>query len=562
MAVDALPPLLAPGTRWALAGVLAALVNAALRVAVVPLFVVPVFDSVLVTQDLSALPAIFFVAAAVVAAGSLALWAQDAWMGWSAATVARRWRSGLYHRLLARPPGSLPGSSGGLSARILADLKEVEQYQRFALGPMVAESAMVIGVLVLLVREDALATTLLVALALPALLLLRLLGNRIEQQTQRMQEGLEEIGGRLQEGFRHHETVRAFGIDRFMLTRLSASNRTTERVGIRQGVWAGLQAPVAQVLVFAAVGLLVALLARRVAADLMTAGEVVAFVTLVALLATPLQLLPKGYARYRQARAAARRLYVLADSHDVYSDRATGSDAASSATGPDLRLDKVRFSYPLPEAPTLLSGVSLHWRGPTMIALTGPSGSGKTTFLKLLLRFLEPTSGSIFVSGVPLAELPEAALRRRVAYVPQGQDLLSGTIRDNLALGREVGDEQLWSALDDVGLAEAVRSLPDGLEHGLQEDGGGLSGGQRQRLAVARALLTAPEILLLDEPTANLDDASQAGVIELLRRQAGSRLVIVVAHRPEVAQAADTAFLLEASNLEQIEAGTVWERLS
>lgn len=245
-------------------------------------------------------------------------------------------------------------------------------------------------------------------------------------------------------------------IDRFMLTRLSASNRTTERVGIRQSVWAGLQAPVAQVLVFAAVGLLVALLARRVAADLMTAGEVVAFVTLVALLATPLQLLPKGYARYRQARAAARRLYVLADSRDVYSDRATGSDAASSATGPDLRLDKVHFSYPLPEAPTLLSGVSLHWRGPTMIALTGPSGSGKTTFLKLLLRFFEPTSGSIFVSGVPLAELPEAALRRRVAYVPQGQDLLSGTIRDNLALGREVGDEQLWSALDDVGLAEAI----------------------------------------------------------------------------------------------------------
>lgn len=155
--------------------------------------------------------------------------------------------------------------------------------------------------------------------------------------------------------------------------------------------------------------------------------------------------------------------------------------------------------------------------------------------------------------GRPLDALPEGERRRLVGWVPQATPLLRGTLRDNLNLGRGHADSELWAALAAVELADAVRALPGGLDYRLSEDGAGLSGGQLQRLAIARALLGGPPVLLLDEPSASLDPGSEEALVRTLVEQARERLVVAVAHRPALALAADRVLHLAGGQLREVE---------
>jgi ATP-binding cassette, subfamily B, bacterial len=548
-------------------GSLAAVIGALLRVALVPLFVTPVFDVVLATADLEALPPLLVAGGTVALAGAAMLWLQDAAFGRAAAAVSAAFRASLGARLIRRPPGTLPGSSGGVSARLLADLREVETFVLFGVGSLVAEGVTLVGILTVLAWTDLAATVTLLALAMPAVLAVRWLGTRIEAAAHRHQVGVERVGAHLQEAFRHHETVRAYAADDFVATRLAGDNRATERAMARRTALAALQVPVSQVLVFAAIGALVAVLAQRVTAGVVTTGQVATFITLVALLATPSQLLPKALALAQQARAAWRRLAELdlptrsealgraADTVTAVEDPGVAGDAA-----PSLRLERVRLS--VPGGPRVLDDASLTLSGPALVALTGVSGAGKTTLLRAALGFVPLEAGVLTVAGVTVRPDPsggngaprlDAALRARVAIVAQGTDLLSGRVRDNLTLGRAVDDPSLWTVLEAVGMAATVRGLPRGIDTDLGEDGGGLSGGQRQRLAIARALLGEPALLLLDEPTSALDERSEQEVVAVLREQARRRLVLAVSHRPALVSCADRVVTLADGRLTDAE---------
>lgn len=541
---DALPPLpapLAPRSPRALLAALAALLNAALRVAIVPLFVPPVFDRVLGQGDLAALPRVMLLTGAAVLLGSAALYAQDALFGREAARLTAAWRDGLYRRLLARPPGTLPGTSGGLAGRITADLKEVEAYWMHGIGSLVAESATLLGLLGVLMWTDARATLLLALLVAPVAGALAWLGRGLERTAGRAHRGTEEVAAHLQEGLRHHAVLRAFAALPFALERFGRDNRATERATSRRFALAALQVPIAQLLTFGALGALVAILARGVAQGRLSTGEVVAYLTLVLLISTPAQLLPRAYAMLRQAAAAGRRLMELAEAPVPVPPPTLEPAPPASGGGVGLELRDLHAGYGDEE---VLRGLraSLGRRG--LVAVVGESGAGKSTLLRVLLGFLPPRAGAALWEGEALHALPEAVLRSRVAYVPQSPDLLRGTLRENLRLGRALTDEALWEALEAVRLADAVRALPAGLDYVLREDGSGLSGGQRQRLAVARALLSRPELLLLDEPSANLDDQNERALVEALREQGRARLVLVVAHRPALVEAAERVFEL------------------
>lgn len=555
--------LLTPSTPSAWLGGLAAVVNGVLRVAIVPLFVTPLFDDVLQAADASALPRVLAVAALVAVGGSLALWAQDALLGRAAARLGEVWRRRLYAHLLSGPPGRLPGSSGGLSSRIINDLKEVETFYRFGLGTLITESVTLLLIVALLVRADGTAALALVALALPTVLVLRWVGGYLERVADRSMAHSEEVGRHLQEGIKHHELVRSFGAERFMLRRFEPANRALGRAMAQRSLVAGLQAPLTQLLVFAAIGVLVLFLVAGVQRGSMSVGDVIAFLTLVALAATPTQLLPHGYAMLRQAGAAARRLEELEELPPPAEASAPGSAEGgavtflvrASAAGvtaakpapPLLELVNVAYRY-RPDAP-LLSGLNLVLPRAGLVVVSGASGSGKTTLLRLLLRFEQPSRGRILLEGQELSNVDETELRRRLAYVPQEHGVLSGPLREVLSMGRALTDERLWEALTAVGLTDRVTDL--GIR--LSEDGGGLSGGQRQRLAIARALLGQPEALLLDEPTSNLDDAAEQEIVTLLTLLARQRLVLAVTHRPALALAADV--LLEAARPEGSESG-------
>jgi ATP-binding cassette subfamily B protein len=535
--------LLYPRSPAALFGMLAAALNAGFRVAIVPLFVTPVFDRLLVQGEFGALPEILGLAALLVVAGSLALFAQDALLGHAAATITAGWRAKLYDALLRRTPGTLPASSGALAGRIIADLKEIESYYQFGLGTLVAESLTLVGTLVILVMTNTQATLYLALAIVPLIGTLRLLGRAIEGRASQTQAGVENLSQHLQEGFKHHAVVRAFAAHTFMMRRFETANQETQRRFSQRVLLSSLAVPLSQILVFAAAGLLLFILTRSVQQGANTLGEVVTYLTLLALLSTPSQLLPRGYAMLRQARAAAVRLAELSDTPKVRQPAVL----STSTTNTGLELRDLHFAYGLTQP--VLTGVTLTLPEQGLIAIMGESGSGKTTLLQLLLRFITPQQGSISIAGQPLNALSETALHTRVAYVPQGTDLLSGSVRDNLLLGRDYSDEQLWQVLARVYLTEAVKTLPGQLDYTLQEDGSGLSGGQRQRLAVARALLSEPQLLLLDEPSANLDEQSERVLIDTLRQSAQSCLVVVVTHQPALIQAATQVFELQNGRL-------------
>lgn len=238
--------------------------------------------------------------------------------------------------------------------------------------------------------------------------------------------------------------------------------------------------------------------------------------------------LPRAGATAGRAVAAARRIIEAAEGPVAL------PDPRQPAAAPDdcaLRLDSVRFRWS-PDRPYVFDGLTLDIPQGQRVAILGPSGSGKSTLAALALKVVTPQEGSVRLGGIDVATLAAADLRARIGWLSQATHLFADTIRANLLLAApDAPDEALWAALEQARLADVVRSLPDGIDTWMGEGGLGLSGGQGRRLALARVLLTAAPILILDEPCAGLDAETEREFFSLLNDIAPGRSVILIAHR-------------------------------
>ncbi|MGE9696108.1 thiol reductant ABC exporter subunit CydD [Streptomyces sp. CH6] len=273
-------------------------------------------------------------------------------------------------------------------------------------------------------------------------------------------------------------------------------------------------------------------------------GDMDLYVALVVLV-----LAPEAYLPLRQVgtqyHAAAEG---LAAAEEVFEVLETEERTAGDADAPEgeLRIENLTVRYPGRTAPAL-ERVSLRVRPGETVALVGPSGAGKSTLLQAVLGFARPDTGRVTVGGTDLAEIDPASWHARIAWVPQRPALFAGTLAENVLLARpDATEAEVVRALCDAGAWDFVRELPEGVRTVLGEDGAGLSAGQRQRLALARAFLADRPVLLLDEPTAALDGATEAGVVEAVGRLAAGRTVLLVVHRPALLAVADRVVRIEA----------------
>jgi ABC-type multidrug transport system fused ATPase/permease subunit len=210
----------------------------------------------------------------------------------------------------------------------------------------------------------------------------------------------------------------------------------------------------------------------------------------------------------------------------------------------DIEVDGLRVAYPGRSEPAL-DDTSLTVQAGEVLALVGPSGCGKSTLLSVLLGLVTPQAGTVRVGEVDLADLDPEAWRSHLAWVPQRPHLFKASIAQNVRLGRsDASAQEVCSAIADAGLADVVRRLPRGLDTVLGDRGAGLSTGERQRLALARAFLRDAPLLLLDEPTANLDGETERDVVQAIRRLSEGRTVVLVAHRPALIALADRVLAL------------------
>ena len=275
----------------------------------------------------------------------------------------------------------------------------------------------------------------------------------------------------------------------------------------------------------------------------LSVADLIAFVLYLFLLVLPIAQIAQAISQVQQGLAAMERIEeVLSIATEDADDPAQAPPAVAAA--PRLALDGVRFAYD--DQHEVLRGVSFEVPVGSRTALVGPSGAGKSTLLGLLERFADPTDGSIRLDGVDLRDLPRSVLRRRLGYVEQEAPALAGTLRDNLTLvAPDVPDERLMAALSAVHLDALVRRTPAGLGAEVGERGIRLSGGERQRLAIARALLDGPDVLLLDEPTANLDALNEAAMAAAIDAVSERRTVLIIAHRLSTVRHADQIVVLE-----------------
>ena len=288
----------------------------------------------------------------------------------------------------------------------------------------------------------------------------------------------------------------------------------------------------------------------RVAAGETSVADLVTFILLMFLMIRPLGQAFGAYSSVMSALGALARIEEILVLPLEETAKESAQTSKPKKTQNSIEFKKVNFGYPSTEdhrdGKPVLSQVSFKIKKGDRVALVGPSGAGKSTILSLIERFYEPDSGEILLEGVPVRELSRDALRSQIGYVEQDAPVLAGSIRDNLLIGSpDATDAQLKAVLGEVNLTEVLKRDKRGLDAEVGEAGIMLSGGERQRLAIARALLAAPPILLLDESTSALDGLNEQRMREAIDAVALGRTMIVIAHRLSTVVDSDQIIVLD-----------------
>jgi ATP-binding cassette subfamily B protein len=278
-------------------------------------------------------------------------------------------------------------------------------------------------------------------------------------------------------------------------------------------------------------------------------GTVVAFVLLLANLFDPVQQLSQLYNTLQSAAAALHKLFGILDA--VPDVNESESPVSLPATG-DVEVRDISFTYASGSQPAL-SNVSVTLTAGTRLALVGPTGAGKSTLAKLMARLYDPQTGQVLFGGVDLRDASLEDLRKRIVVIPQEGFLFDGSVRDNLLIARpDATEDMLLGALNNLGLRERFESLPEGLDTQVRERGSRLSAGERQLVALSRAALVDPAVLVLDEATSNLDPGTEMLIEAALEKLMAGRSVIVVAHRLSTVQRADKIAVVSDARISEI----------
>ncbi|MEZ5143147.1 MAG: thiol reductant ABC exporter subunit CydD [Acidimicrobiales bacterium] len=486
-------------------------------------------------------------------------------------------RDELTSELLGRSPVVAAADRAGETAGVLGDAVDalapnLTSYRPATRLAVVLPSAVFVTVAVL----DPWSTLVLAFAGPMLLLLLALIGGRTRAITDRRFRELRWLDGFFLDVLQGLATLKAYGRSREeaeVIEEVSAHyGRTTMEV-LRTAFQTSL---VMEWAATAATALVAVEVGFRLVDDQLGFGPALAVLVLTPEFFAPLRRLALEYHAGTTGEAAAERILAVLGLEATAPPPATATTSAPRPGGPStttdasapgegrvavpsgaLVLDDVWATYPGAVTPAL-RGVSLRLEPGERVALVGPSGAGKSTVVNLLLRFLDPDTGTISVGGVALAALDTDAWRRQIGWVPQRPHLFAGTVADNIRLGQpDADDDAVLAAATAADADRFVRSLPLGYQTPVGEDGLRLSGGQRQRIAIARAFLRDPRVVLLDEFTAHLDPDTEQSVLDAFDRLAEGRTALVVAHRPRTVERAHRIVALDRGQVIDEPAGLV-----
>jgi len=501
---------------------------------------------------------------AVAALRAAAAWGQEVLAQVFSGSVRLAVRDRLLRRVLALGPRFASGERvGELANTLVGGVDALDPYLAQYLPQVVLSGLVPLLVWVAVLRADAL-SALVLLLTFPLIpLFMWLIGGAAQERTRRQWVTLSRLAARFLDALQGLPTLRAFGRADDEAESIACASE-----GHRALTMGVLRLAFVSALVLEALATLgTAVVAVEVGLRLLYARVAFREALFVLVLAPefyrPLRALGAAFHAGMAGKEAAARVAEVLEAEGPLAAPAVQAGArpapsATAGTGPGapprIAFEDVRFAYDTARA-FALDGFSLALPAGATVALVGPSGAGKTTAAHLLLRFLEPGEGAITVDGSPLAALAPEEWRRRVAWVPQRPRLFHGTVRDNVALARpDASDAQLAAAAARARLDVVLHGLPRGWETPVGEGGERLSGGEAQRVALARAFLKDAPVLVLDEPTAQLDPESESAVVEAIEDLRRGRTVLLVGHRLTTVARADRIALVARGRV--VEEGT------
>jgi subfamily B ATP-binding cassette protein MsbA len=456
-------------------------------------------------------------------------------------------RRRVYERVLGQS-GSFFAKhpSGDLIARVTGDVDRIQSLFGTDLADLVQSVATLLGLMVLVVSLSPELTFAALLIAPAIVIPVVVIARRLRHLSKAARERMGDLTGVLSETIRGARVVQAYGAERWESGRFSEVNERTFRLakkGARVMAFASPLVESASVLTFL---LLLGYASTRIASGKMTLGTFLSFGVGLVMMYQPFKRATRTNLALQQALASARRVFEVLDASNDVADR-PGAPALAGLSR-EIRFEKVTFAYP--GGPPVLHEIDLVQPRGSVTALVGPSGGGKSTLASLLPRFMDPSAGRVTVDGTDLRDVTLASLRSRIGLVTQDVVLFDETVRRNVAYGTpDVPEERIRAALADANALAFVDALPEGLESRVGEGGARLSGGQRQRLAIARALLKDPPILVLDEATSALDAESERAVQQALERLMAGRTTLVIAHRLSTVRRADQLAVIEAGRI-------------
>jgi ATP-binding cassette, subfamily B, bacterial len=457
-------------------------------------------------------------------------------------------RQSVFAHLLRMDMGFFSRSKVGvLVARMTSDIESLQEFAGDGAVMALTNILTVVGVAVAMAFLDwqmAVAVYVVIAVLLVATVVFQRYASRAYSQ---VRERIGAVLSGLQEGIAGVRVVQAFTQETSQASTFGRVNEAYYEANMAAARAISWYFPIISFLRVVAIAAVLVMGGLRIINGTLSFGTVVAFLLYLDWFFQPLINLANVYNLLQSAMAALAKLFGLLDEAPAVMERPGAFDAERPVQGA-VAFDDVTFGYE-PDRP-VIHGIDLEVPAGQRLAVVGETGAGKTTIAKLALRFHDPDSGTVSLDGASLRDLTDSSRVDAIALIPQDGFLFEGTLGENIAYGApDASEEDVWNVLRAMGIDDWVRGLPEGLDTQVRERGGRFSAGERQLVALARAFLADPAVIVLDEATSNLDPETELEVEGALRVLLAGRTAIVIAHRLKSAERADRVIMIDGGEI-------------
>ena len=440
---------------------------------------------------------------------------------------------------------------GILTARVTSDIETLSQFAQWGAIAWIVDSVIIVGTLTVMAIYSWQLTLVVIAIYLPIIPILKAIQQQQFLKYREVREAVSETLGQASEAVTAAPVIRSYGYQNSIRSKLEKANQNQYRRQIRAHKFFALLAPVMDT--FSALSIAGVIVAGSYLGPEMglTSGEMIAFVFLTTILIAPIWELGEVLDQTQTALAGWWKILSVLDVPIEVHEPESGEKLKTGAL--EIEANNVNFRYRT--GSQVLDDISIRIPAGTNVAVVGETGSGKTTFVKLLARIADPTSGKITINGVPIHEIDAESRHSSIQMVPQDGFLFDQTIRENVAFGKpHASEEEIQTAFHSLGLTDWLNKLPDGIDTQTGSRGERISVGERQLVALARAQLANPGLLILDEATSAVDPETEVALVSALERLSQGRTTISVAHRLSTAEKADLILVFDQGKI--VETGT------